>query len=76
MAKFEVQHNTICDGWVNCWTTYDDNGDGVPTTYNTYEEALSDLQDYIADTEDAAKVGDLAEPYYIDDFRIVELITN
>ena len=65
--RYQVEHFTLCDGWINCWT--DANGD--PITYDSLESAQSELKDYLEDTIEAALAGDLAEPYSAEDFRIV-----
>ena len=40
---FEVQHYTLCDGWINCWSEEDENGVMIPSIYRTYTEALDAL---------------------------------
>lgn len=64
---FEVQTYTVCDGWVNTWS--DENE--VPLRFDTHEEAQKELEDFIKETEEEAKAGNLAEAYSIEDFRVV-----
>ena len=67
--RYQVEHFTICDGWINCWA----DGNGEPITYGTLEEAQRELEDYLEETREAALAGDLAEPYFNNDFRIVAI---
>lgn len=69
MSKYEVQHYTLCDGWVNTWHC----GDDELEQFNTYNDAHDALNAFLEDTMESFKAGDLAEPYYRDDFRIVRV---
>jgi hypothetical protein len=40
---WEVQQHTLADGWINTWTEENDQGEWVPTTYPTQEEAYFEL---------------------------------
>jgi len=69
---FEVQHWTVADGWVNTWTTYDENDDESPTTYDTFKEAM-DALDELFDEIEAEFVARIREDKYDDsDYRIVK----
>ena len=70
--RYEVQTNTVCDGWVNTWT---EEVDGVeqPMIFATVQEAKDELDDFIADAEEAFANGDLGDPYTINDYRIVPI---
>ena len=37
-TKYEVQHYTLCDGWINTWTV-----DDKPEYFDTYEDAEASL---------------------------------
>jgi len=75
---FEVQHWTVADGWVNCWTTIDENDDETPTTYEKYAHALHDL-DELFDEIEAEIVSGHREPdmrYNDSDYRIVKFVSG
>ena len=42
MRRFVVETFTFCDGWVNCWRTYDDDHNESPSSFDMAEEALSE----------------------------------
>jgi hypothetical protein len=69
---YEVQTYTLCEGWVNCWTT-----DGKPTTFETAQEAQAEIDNHIAEsTETYIREGILSEgesAYDPADLRIVEI---
>ena len=46
IMKYEVQTNTLCDGWVNTWTYLDS---GSPIVFDTKEEAEKALADWLDD---------------------------
>lgn len=75
---FEVQHYTLVDGWVNCWTTIEANGDESPTTYETYKAAIFDLDDMF-DEQDYEVTLRIMEPEHRhsdDEYRIVRFING
>ena len=72
MTKFEVQENTICGGWVNTWHKWDDDNE-IPMTFDSFGEALLELDNYLYDYEKAYKMGDISSPENRDNFRIVEI---
>lgn len=70
---FEVQHYTLVDGWVNCWTTYDETDGEYPTTYETFKDAIADLDDMF-DEQDYEVTLRILEPEHRhseDQYRIV-----
>ena len=75
MAKFEVQHHTLCDGWVCTETTYEGDDDvGTPTEYNTIWEARASIRDFLKEINDQISNGE-RDPdmgYDADEFRAVE----
>lgn len=62
---WEVQTYTLCDGWVNTWTEND-----VPVTFDTYEAAKAEFDQYWAELQQAVEDGEI-EPYDEDEFHIV-----
>ena len=72
---YEVQHHTLCDGWVNDWIVYDENDIGTPETFETYAAAEAALDEFFADIADEIAAGQRApdEGYDRTEFRIVWL---
>jgi hypothetical protein len=69
---FEVQHYTLCDGWVNTWLDCEDN----PIRYRTYAEARRDLDKFLDDTQADYEDGHLYSPEDSEDYRIVSVGGN
>lgn len=76
--KYAVLTETLCDGWVNCWTTGEE-----PTTFNTEAEAQAEIDDCIEGMKEShaeaveAGIHD-ADEVFIEEFereqmRIVEV---
>lgn len=61
---FEVQTDTLCDGWINCWT---ESGTG-PWVFPTYQDAEDELFDFIAE------VNRHGMGYVLSEYRIVEVL--
>ena len=73
--KYEIQHNTWCDGWVNTSLTTDDDGNEIPLVFATQADAQAELDDYMGEINDQIASGERAadEGYDPDDFRIREV---
>jgi hypothetical protein len=71
MPKFEVQHYTLCDGWINTWS---DGETGEPTVYDSFEDAINELDSFLADEEQEFANGNIASPYERAEFKIVEKV--
>ena len=71
-VRWEVQHSTFCDGWVNTWTDDDE----TPVTYSSKSEAELAFKDYIEEQHRAVDNGDMDEKYDPADFRVVFVITE
>jgi hypothetical protein len=56
---FVVETHTLADGWVNCWHV-----DGLQQTFDSFEEAQEDLDEFFEDVEAAGM------DYSRDDYRI------
>jgi hypothetical protein len=69
-TRYEVQHYTLCDGWVNTWS--DDTES--PITFASINEAVDELDEYLDDTQEAFDCGDLDSPYERSEFRIAEVV--
>jgi hypothetical protein len=74
MPKFEILENTICDGWVNTWHEWDDDNEEIPMTFNSFEEALEQLDEHLYDMEKAYNMGDISSPDDRENFKIVEVV--
>ncbi len=75
---YEVLTYTLCDGWVNCWTVTEDNGEEVPDTFDSYEDAEAEVLEFLSDIEDEIKNGERSkdEGYSSEDFRISKIRTS
>lgn len=75
--KYEVQHYTLCQGWVNSWSV-SENGTDIPHIFDTKAEAQAELNDFFTDIADEIKSGERAENegYDQEEFRIVPLIQD
>lgn len=49
---WEVQTNSICQGWHNCWGTTDEWGHDVPWRFTTEAEANSEMAEALRDDPD------------------------
>lgn len=67
-SRYEVQTWTFCDGWVNCWHE----GDEL-WTFKTRAAAKAELKRFLADVKESVRVGDMAEEYDPNEFRIVKV---
>jgi hypothetical protein len=72
---YEVQHFTLCDGWVNTWFAYAEDGSCEPETFATEAEAQAALDEFFAEIEEEIAAGERGadEGYEPDEFRIVEV---
>lgn len=71
MKKYEVQHYTLCQGWINTWHEYDDDNNEIPIVFDTYEDAAEELSQHLHDCDMAYKRCDIESPYHPSEFRIV-----
>lgn len=74
---WEVQQHTLADGWINTWTEENDQGEWVPTTYPTQEEAYFELAEFIREITLEVETGerDADNIYDISEFRVVAIDT-
>jgi hypothetical protein len=70
--EYEVQEHTLC-GWENTWTTYDDDGNEVPSTFKTFEDAEDELYDFFYQCHEAVEDGSMEDVPDREDFRIVKV---
>lgn len=71
---WEVQQQTLCQGWVNTWSEEVD-GESRPLRYDSKVEAETDLFAFIIeiDLEIAAGERDPDNGYDPEDFRVIEV---
>lgn len=72
-TKYEVQHYTMCDGWINTWIVSDKDNTETPLQFATEELAQSDLDEFIQDMQDEILRGERPadDGYGDDEFRTV-----
>lgn len=71
---YEVQHHTLCAGWVNTWAIHHPDGSSEAETFDTAEQAQAALDEFLAETQAEIEAGQRAsdEAYSRDEFRIVK----
>lgn len=71
---YEVQHFTLCDGWVNTWAVLHEDGSSEPETFATEADAEAAIIEFLDEIEDEFAVGqrDMDDGYSRDAFRIVK----
>ena len=70
---YEVQHFTLCDGWINCWTIENPDGSTELEYFDSFEQALEYLDGFLEDEQMEYEAGNIESPYERDEFRIVKL---
>ena len=71
---FEVQHYTLVDGWINCWTDIDENGEESPSRYDSAKIALFYLDDLFDEIEAEFVAGIRDTKYSDSEYRIVKVV--
>jgi len=76
-TKYEVQHYTLCGGWMNSWTIYKD-GKDIPQIFDTEAEAQAELYEFFVDIANEIIRGERKpdEGYDQEEFRIVSLVSG
>ena len=76
--RYEVQHYTWGDSWVNTWTecSIRKGAKPKPVTFATRKEAQAELDEFFADVKEAVKAGNMDSGYGRDEFRIVPVGTG
>lgn len=73
MTRYEVQHYTICDGWVNTWTMTDEDGTVRPEYFATPEQARAAIHQFIHDYNSDCDNEELH--YELSEFRVHKVTT-
>jgi hypothetical protein len=73
--KYEIQHSTFVDGWVNTSTTEDADGNEIPLVFDSREEAQAEIDDYMGEIADQIESGEREadEGYDPEEFRVREV---
>ena len=73
-STYEVQIKTLCEGWVNTWTTSDSDGNDAPRMFATKTDAQAGLDEFLNDVRSQIASGERNqdEGYEHEQFRIVE----
>ena len=69
MKNYQIEHFTLCDGWVNTWL---DNSE-TPVTFASYDQALKELNEIFSELSEEVQNG-FIEQYNMSDFRIAEVL--
>lgn len=74
-GEYEVQHQTLVEGWINNWTVIDPDGAEKPETFETIEAAQTALNEFFAEIEAEKEAGqrDLDSGYDRCEFRIMKV---
>jgi hypothetical protein len=70
---YEIQHFTLCDGWVNTWTIENEDGFTQLEYFNSKIEAQESLNEFLQDEYQAYVMGFTDCPFKEEEFRIVEV---
>ncbi len=62
VIRFEVQTQTIFDGWINTWAV-----DDKPQSFTSHKDAEEAIDEFFDDLKDAG----MADDYDRDDYRVV-----
>lgn len=65
---FQIETFTLCDGWVNTWTT-----DDKPEVFATYESAVRALAEFYSDMAEDYEAGFLEDLINPKEYRIVKV---
>jgi hypothetical protein len=63
--RYEIQTYTLCAGWINLWTE----GLNTLVTFDSFEDAQKELQDFLGELANAVELGHL-DDFSPDDYRI------
>ena len=58
MIKYQVEHYTLFDGWVNC----ESDGDGKKIYYDTSEEAQNSINEFVEEWNEEVNQIQAAQP--------------
>ena len=72
---WEVQHDTLCEGWVNTWTIEGEDETYVPQTFETKAEAQAEIEQFLHEIARDIEYGERGEDagYDASEFRVVQI---
>lgn len=72
--EIETKMDMECghQGWTSCFT--DEVGEII--NFESFDDAKSDLMDFIESQHEAFEMGNMADKYDIEDYRIVKITTE
>jgi hypothetical protein len=70
---FEIQHFTLCNGWVNTWTIENEDGTTQLEYFDSIIDAQESLNEFLEDEHQAYVMGLTDSPFKEEEFRIVEI---
>jgi hypothetical protein len=70
---FEIQHFTLCNGWVNTWTIENEDGTTQLEYFDSIIDAQESLNEFLEDEYKAYVMGITDSPFTEKEFRIVEI---
>ena len=73
MTLYEVQEFCLCGGWTNTWSCEDDEGEAQPSTFDSKQDAQTELDYFLTDCAYEVKMGNMQDAPDREDFRIVEV---
>lgn len=71
--RYEVQEFCLCGGWTNTWSYEDEEGETVPSFFDTKEEAEAELDWFLKEMLEAVEDGYMEDCLDREDFKIVEI---
>lgn len=71
--RYEVQMNTLCQGWTNVWSENSGDSDERPLTFASRKAAQDEIDKYLRDMEEAVSLGHISDYESPEDFRILEI---
>jgi hypothetical protein len=70
---YEIQHFTICDGWVNTWTIENEDGTTQLEYFDSIIDAQESLNEFLDEEYTTYVMGYTDSPFKEEEFRIVEV---
>ena len=70
---YEIQEFCLFGGWTNTWSYEGDDGQTIPTKYDTEKDAEHELDYFFKQMQDAVDSGEMEDVPDREDFRIVEV---
>lgn len=74
---WEVQQDTLCQGWVNTWSIEGEDGTYVPQTFETEAEAQAEIDEFLCEIALQIERGerDADAGYDASEFQVAQIET-